>query len=964
MNGMKKFIGLSLASLMVASLGTVSFAKTYDDVTSDSPAQTEISILSDIGVIKGTSENLFSPDEHVTREQMATLLFRLMLGRDDAGRVNTTKFTDLYEPYYNGAISWANAAGYIIGTSSTTFSPRGGIKKQDAMTMLVRALGQESSTMEAGYPWTYINAGIKLGLDRGIEDVHYEDVLTREETAIILFNALTSEYLVGRTTANGNTYFESTSIIEEVFGYKMAEATLVSTNDYTIEDKTVVKNGYVTLHCSNDDANSFYITVPYSEMKLDGTANDHLGESFKLIYSEEGGKYQVLSAVERTTSADYMSVEIDEDDETVKIGDNKYTLVDEYSDELSTNNNELMLYAYDADGKLELIEDIEELEGLLGFYRVTLMFDDNSETAKRGMIRVFEMDVLDIDDDGKVNLADDKKLDDITFINNEKAENGDYVLYYYNSKTGELEIAKILEIEHGTVKRITNSVVKIGDTQYELGNERAGITAESIKNKLTLGSSATVVIYDDAVVAVVEGVTITNSSKYLVALSDAHRIYENGSFRYVMTAFVDGEEKNIYVKNSDGTEGNVYRYTETAGEYTLIDPAIEDGIILSGKTEFIQSSGGLDEIAYIIDSANDTKIELGGRNYYTLSSGEAEAVSSVAGLENVRFVFDKNTVIVVNDDGMIMHRNGEYASTITVNDGAYVVAVFDNEVGSVETLKYLYISDGSLGNYDLDAEFVRILAENGLVYEDGTAYVEYIVFNFATGKIETKLSRHSNLTVGMDYRCGNDETITADRADVVVNGFVTGYTASTVTVDGSTFTLASDVKVIRITSDNKIENVKLSDLYMKNIEFVSDRGTVTLIIESDEASFEAVYADSAIKVTPDFDIDNFSDMSITATSLVKGDEAVSLEGAAMIRGEDNTITFTLANALEEGDYTLTFKIGNMSFEVNFTVETPEEEEPENPDTSEETPESPEETPEQPESPDENPDEEPESTEND
>ena len=66
MNGMKKFIGFSRASIMAASVGTVSFAKNYVDVTSDNAAQTEISILSDIGVIKGTSENEFSPLDNVT----------------------------------------------------------------------------------------------------------------------------------------------------------------------------------------------------------------------------------------------------------------------------------------------------------------------------------------------------------------------------------------------------------------------------------------------------------------------------------------------------------------------------------------------------------------------------------------------------------------------------------------------------------------------------------------------------------------------------------------------------------------------------------------------------------------------------------------------------------------------------------------------------------------------------------
>lgn len=934
MNRFQKSVGISLAAWMIAVSGMPAYAKSYDDVKNDHNAKTEISILSDIGVIKGTSQDKFSPEDYVTREQMATLLFRLMLGRDDAGRTNTSQFTDLYEPYYNGAISWANAAGYIIGTSKTTFNPTGGITKQDAMAMLVRALGQDNDKMNEGYPWSYINAAVKLGLDRGLEDVAYEETLTRAETAIILFNALTSEYLVGRTTANGNVYFESTSIIEEVFGYSMTEGTLVSTNDYTVEDSTVVKNDYVTLLCKTEKG-SFYMTVPIAEMNLEGSANANLGMNFRVIYSTESGRHTVLSAVPLTTVQDFDKVKIDKENETVTIGDNKYTLVEDYSDELSTNNNELMLYAYDADGKLDLIEDIDELQKLLGFYRVTLMFDHGSDVAKRGLLRVFEMDQLDMDKDGKINLAENRKDTELHIINGAKAQDGDYVLYYYNEKTAELELAEVLDIVSGTVRRITNSTVKIGDVQYNLGNETAGITAESLRSKIVLGTNVNAVLHQDAVVAIVEGVTISDSSKYLVAMDDAHRIYEDGSFRYVLTAFIDGEEKNVFVKNSDAKEGRVYRYTETAGVYTLIEPNVEDDIILSGKTEFIQSTGGLDEIAHIIETADDTSIELSGKNYYTLNAGNSEILTSVAGLENVRFVCDKNTVIVVNDGGKMLQRTGAYNSTVQVNDGANVIAVFDNEVGSVETLKYLYISDGSLGNYDLDAAFVRILAENGLVYEDGKQYVEYIVYSFESGKIESMLSAHGELTVGADYRCGNDNTITEERADLVMNGFVSGYTSGTVSIDGVAYTYGEGFRAIRITSDNRIEEVKVSKLYMRNVEFIADQGEITLIIEAEKASFTAEATASRITVTPDFDLENFREAKLALDKLVYGKEEIDLTGATIARGENNTILITMAegSTLENGVYELTFKLGSKSFKVDVTVAVEPEapEQPENPD---------------------------------
>ncbi len=960
MNRIQKIMSTSLAAAMIAGSGTMTFAKSYDDVDSDSmskTAATSISILSDIGVIKGTSENEFSPDQLVTREQMAAFLFRLMLGRDDAGRVNTTSFTDLDDPYYNGAISWANAAGYILGTSKNSFDPKGGITKQDAMTMLVRALGQDNAKMNENYPWSYINAAIKLGLDKDLEDVDYDETLTRADTAVLLYNALTAEYLIGKTTANGNVYYESTSIIEEVFDYTMTDAVLTSTNDYAITGGTTVKNGYVTLRGTDEDNDRFSMTVPFDQMNLDGSQNDHLGNAYRVIYNTENGKHSILSAVPMTESKTYDTAKIDTKKNTVEIGGIKYTLVDEYSDELSTNNNELLLYAYDDDGELDHIDDIDELSDLLGFYRITLLSDNGEETARRGLIRVFEMDILEIDKDGKINLADGKKEEDLKFNNEADADEDDHVLYYFNETTNELHIAETLDYVNGTVKRLTNTTVRIGDDSYDLGNKTAGITAESIRSKLELGTNVTAVIHNGAVVAVAEGVTLSDASEYLLALTDAQRIYEDGSFRYVLTAFVDGKEQNIYIKNGKAEEGNIYRYTKSGDEYKLIAPETDDGILLSGKNEFVQNQNGLDEIAYIIENADNTTIDLGGKNYYTLNRGDASGIASVAGLNSVRFVSDKNTVILVNDNGTILQRTGEYTSTITVNDGATVTAIFNNEVGSVETLRYLYISDGELGNYDLDAEFVRILAENGHVYEDGKTYVEYIVYNFATGKIETRLSKHDDLDIGEDYRCGTDETITSIPSDHVVTGFVTGYTSGTISIDGATFTHAAGMSVLRIVNDNgtfKTEEVKLADLYMKNVEFISDKGQITFVLEATDPTFTATASDKIVTVTPDFDLTNFADNKLTLTEILdEDDNKIDLENAAIAFGAENTVDVTLANVLETGKYDLTFKIGAKSFTVAFdyekaeTPETPDE--PETPDTPE-TPDQPEQ-PDQPETPD-------------
>ena len=920
MKSMQKLLCSSLAALMIAGSGTMIMAKDFSDVDNNSFGATEIDILSDIGVIKGTNDNQFSPENLVTREQMAALLFRLMLNKDNAGRENTTKFQDLYEPYYHGVISWANASGYILGTSASTFEPTGGITLQDAMTMLVRALGQETKDMNNNYPWSYINAGIKLGLDRGLEDVNYTQTLNRAQTAVLLYNALTSEYLVGKNTVGGNIYYESTSIIEEVFGYSMTEGILVSTNSYSTMDETVVKNGYVTLYCTDDKGVGFHMTVPFADMNLKGDANDYIGESFRIIYQEQNNRYTVLSSVEMTKKENFDDVTISEDGKYVMIGDTKYQLVEEYSDILSTNNNELVLFAYDDNGSLEQIETIEELRPLLGFHRITMLYDNGAETAHRAILRTFNLGKLTIDKDGKINIAGEKTASELTggYNNSFEAKSGDFVLYYYNNDAKELEIASVLDIVSGTVRKITANEVKIDDKTYTVGYESAGITAASIRDQFILGGSVNAVVYKNAVVAISETVSTSNSSAYLVVLDDAHRIYENGAFRYVVSVSINGETKNIYVQDSTAKTGEVYRYTAAGDVYTLIAPTVENGIIITGKNEFIQRDRNLDEIAFLISSADNTTISLNNKNYFTLNSGNADVLASVSGMKNANFITGENTIIVVNENGKLKTHKGIYNSTLSIQDGANVTVVMENEVGSTETLKYMYISDGKLGNYTSDAEYVRILAINGVVLENDKTYFEYTVYNFNSNTVEMKLSESASLEIGEDYRTGNDSCITTEKADHITEGFVNGHTASTLTIDGTTTPLADKFISIVIKEDHTIENVTHTDLYMMHVEYVVSGGEIVLIIAEKAPVFTAEVNENTIQIQADFDIADFDMTTLGLSSILVNDEEISVSDMT-IAADNGTIVITSAGELTEGEYSVTFTLGGKTFTVDFSI---------------------------------------------
>ncbi len=915
----KQLLSAVLAALMIAGSAAAASAKTYDDVGEDNAALTEISMLSDIGVIKGTSENKFSPDEKVSREQMASLLFRLMLGRDDAGRENTTRFRDLYEPYYNGAISWANASGYIRGTSEETFDPRGGITKQDAMTMLVRALGHETGNMNAGYPWSYINKAIRLGLDRNLEDVRYTDTLTRAETAVLLANALTADMLVSRSGANGALVTEGTTIIEEVFSYEMTEAVLEATNRYALEGDPVVKNGYVSLKTPDGG----HMTVNAAGTGIEDP-DAHLGETYRMIVKNENGRDSVLSAVSASVRETCGKAEIDKN--RVKIGGESYVLVEDYSDALSTNENELKLYAFGNDGTLNLVKNIDELKPLLGFFRIDLLKESADQPAKTAVLMPLSLGKLETDADGKVNLADGAK--DFDIVNEANAVNGDYVLYYCNKPAKQLVIADVCDIVAGIVDRITSANVRIGGETYALGNAAAGIGADTVSSKLTLGRDAVAVVEQGAVVDVIRGTAVSSDSAYLTALSDAFRVYENGSFGYVMTVWLDGREQNISVKNGDAKGGEVYRYLETDGVYTLIRAEEKDGNVVSGRRAFIQKDGRLDEMAMLIADAKNTSLVQVGRNTFALRAGDADILTSAGVPAEITFIVEADSVAAVGSDGAWTEKHGSAIGEIRIADGSKIVAVFDNEVGSVETLKYLSVAQGSFGSYDPDGSAVRILALNGKVYENGRTLAEYIAYDFAAGEIVTVLSADAELEIGADYRMGSDGLVSDAKAEMTEKGFVTGYTSGTVSVDGKAYAIGADMKTIRITDDNKSEDVKLTDLYMKHVEFVAANGEIRLMIETGDPSFRAEMTEEGIAITPDFDLTDFRDATLSVTGLKKDGEAVKIDGMT-IGIEEGVILAKPTDALEAGEYVITFTVNSKNGSADFTVTAAAEEVPEN-----------------------------------
>lgn len=73
------------------------------------------------GVVNGVGSGKFEPDGRVTREQIATILFRYAAKRyDTSARADLSVFPDAgrVSAYAREALAWANAAGLVNGTDN------------------------------------------------------------------------------------------------------------------------------------------------------------------------------------------------------------------------------------------------------------------------------------------------------------------------------------------------------------------------------------------------------------------------------------------------------------------------------------------------------------------------------------------------------------------------------------------------------------------------------------------------------------------------------------------------------------------------------------------------------------------------------------------------------------------------------------------------------------------------------
>ena len=170
----------------------VSGSVSFTDVENGAWYYDAVRWASDTGLVEGYDAQSFGPDDLLTREQILSILWR-MDGEEQLSGV-ALPYTDssFISTYAQSAVNWAYETG-IIDDESTTLAPQGVVTRSDMAVMLYRYLNRVEET-PAPSPTTEPEETTQP--DSAIPDVHVRFGTT--EFDVVLYDSATKELLMSQ----------------------------------------------------------------------------------------------------------------------------------------------------------------------------------------------------------------------------------------------------------------------------------------------------------------------------------------------------------------------------------------------------------------------------------------------------------------------------------------------------------------------------------------------------------------------------------------------------------------------------------------------------------------------------------------------------------------------------------------------------------------------------------------------
>ena len=892
---MKKLLALVLALVMSMSLVTISNAA-YSD-KADIDLKEAVDVLSAVGVFEG-SDGKFDPKANLTREQAAKLVAYLQLGQKSADAlVGGNKFTDVAANRWSaGYVDYCATTGVVAGVGNGQFNPTGSLTALQFGKMLLVCLGYDATTENlTGADWQINTSKLMTSakLLKGLDSVKANDVITREQAAQMMLNAIkapTVEYdTKGSTITIGGT----------VIGIGGSKATYVTAT--VAEDKSVTNIGKTKL----TNSNAYTVELGeklFSTLKL-GPATD--------AFERPASKWTIKS----TEIGTYVNTPDLTYTEAVKLGTIYSDLA--LSDSIKKGAVEFVMdgaaseAGFAADGTtalsgLAITKGNSTKIGGNGVL-VEVYYDDVANTAKVILVNTYAGEVTS----ARAKTASKDANVTVTPLNaarggvyeTEDFKVDDAVTYNYSNKAGDTGVKNVAKAEQvtGTLTGYSSSSVVVGGTTYKF-NKAASISSLSgaVDKEVTLTLDKYGFVLD-----VDASATSTN---YAVVLKYSAGAGDFNDTPKVKLLFTDGTteivELTAAAKKTDGStavsEGDIVSYTiNNKGKYTLKTLDDADTTTTAGSTLHMTTKGSSTIAVDSVSVANGKTIFL-----VATKSGSNTVYTVYTGIANV--------------------------PTVTIANGNKYVASAYAKNGTVATVVYINATAGTVTSAKNETVFL-LTNTDGPSYDSvkGEYYTYDAIVNGEITKIETDTSYATGIYTSMDKDSNGIATLTKD-ASISKSGRGTDReTNGSIGLAGSWFNYTDDCNVYYVDTDNvmSVSSIKgISKDTSDMVYYIYKDGEVTdIVILQKILSGKKLLADGTtyalndvVEATPS---NSGSDNAVTASVSCHNGDVITIEPAVSFGATVANISVAAAAGANGtvGSDSYTAATGDSSLAVTFTV---------------------------------------------
>ncbi len=303
MNTLKKTAAVVLAIAMVLTMGIATSFAAYPDVASTESYAEAVNILSNLGIFEGGDDGLFRPNNTITRAEVAAVMVRAKNLTEMPGE---TVFTDVPANHWAaGYINTAYTADIISGRGNGIFDPNGNVTFEEAVKMIVAALGYEpAAKAKGGWPTGYLAVASEKDISNRTGG-EVNQPATRATIARLVYNALEVDMM------NQTTYGTSAE-------YQPVSGKTLLTNLGVEKLDVVVSGSYYTDAAMDQEYDRRNHTVYLTSLKNNVTYNGEEYDKdnpFKDMAFDEGGT--AAASLLGMACVAYVGVDDDTDDDTI-----------------------------------------------------------------------------------------------------------------------------------------------------------------------------------------------------------------------------------------------------------------------------------------------------------------------------------------------------------------------------------------------------------------------------------------------------------------------------------------------------------------------------------------------------------------------------------------------------------------------------------------------------------------------